>query len=191
MGSARFFAEFLRRPLSTGAVLPSSAELGRLMTDWMDFDNIQTVVELGPGTGAFTTEILGRTRPGTKYVGIEVNPTLAAYLRTKMPGIAVYDCSATSVKSCLRHSGSRHADAIVSGLPWAVFSDEKQDEILAAACSALRPDGAFATFGYVHGMVLPAARRFRSKLQETFRSVETSRVAWRNAPPAFVYRCLK
>ena len=187
----QFFGEFLRKPLTTGAVLPSSSNLGKLMVDWLDFDSIDTVVEFGPGSGVFTTEILARAKPGTKYLGLEINPVFADQLRAKLPGVQVYGRSAVAIGECLNESGSLHADAIVSGLPWAFFSDAEQDSILGAAASALRPYGSFATFAYVHAMMLPAARRFRAKLLREFRSVEASRVVWRNAPPAFVYRCLK
>ena len=53
----------------------------------------------------------------------------------------------------------------------------------------LRPGGQFATFAYVPGQALPAAHRLRRKLREVFSEVTTSRVVWRNTPPAFVYRC--
>src|ERR1039457_1491083 len=141
VANLRFFAEFLRRPLSTGAVLPSGPDLSRLMIEWLDFDRIDTVVEFGPGTGVFTTGILGRSRPGTKYLGLEVNPVFAERLRAQLPGVAFYGCSAAQVQECLHSAGSSHADAIVSGLPWAFFSDAQQDEILKAAAAALRPEG--------------------------------------------------
>jgi phosphatidylethanolamine/phosphatidyl-N-methylethanolamine N-methyltransferase len=187
----QFLGEFLRKPLATGAVLPSSSGLGRLMVDWLDFDSIRTIVEFGPGSGVFTTEILARSRPGTKFLGLEINPVFAERLRTSLPGVIVYGRSAVDVRECLSLSGCADADAIVSGLPWAFFSEEEQDSILGAATSVLRPGGAFATFAYVHALMLPAAQRFRKKLLRQFRSVEASRVAWRNAPPAIVYRCVK
>ncbi len=187
----RFFGEFLRKPKQTGAVLPSSSELSRLMVEWLDFDSIRTIVELGPGSGAFTQEILVRSHPGTKYLGLETNPVFAEHLRETLPGIAVYRRSAVTVRECLNLSGSERTDAIVSGLPWAVFSDDEQNRVLGAAASVLAPRGAFATFAYVHAAMLPGARSFRRKLLRVFQSVDVSRVAWRNAPPAFVYRCLK
>jgi len=37
----------------------------------------------------------------------------------------------------------------------------------------------------------PAGQRFRSLLNENFRSVEISPILWRNLPPAIVYHCQK
>ena len=36
---------------------------------------------------------------------------------------------------------------------------------------------------------IPAGRRFRGQLNESFSHVESSPTVWRNLPPAFVYRC--
>jgi len=189
--SLAFLGEFFRAPGQTGALLPSSPELCRLMLDWLDFEQLGTVVEFGPGTGAFTFEIAKRLRPGAKYLGLETNRSFAEHLGSSLPALEFQERSAAEVDECLQTSGNRCADAIVSGLPWAVFSDEEQCRILSAAASALELGGCFATFAYLHGLTLPAGRRFRKRLFETFRSVEISPVAWRNVPPAFVYRCRK
>ena len=50
----RFVEAFLREPLSVGSLWPSSTELSWAVVDGCDFDSGATVVELGPGTGAFT-----------------------------------------------------------------------------------------------------------------------------------------
>lgn len=80
---------------------------------------------------------------------------------------------------------------ILSGLPWAGFSRDPQQRLLAAVVNALRPGGRFATFAYIHASWLPSGRRFRRLLESSFRSVASAGVVWRNLPPAFVYRCEK
>ena len=55
--------------------------------------------------------------------------------------------------------------------------------------TVLRPGGQFVTFAYHAGTLLPAGRRFKKLLPRYFSSVEKSPTVWRNAPPAFVYRC--
>jgi len=161
------------------------------MVEWLDFESLQTVVEFGPGTGVFTFEIARRLKPEATYVGLETNKSFAAHLRSVLPELQFYERSAADVGPCLQMSGTASADAIISGLPWAAFSDEQQGRILDAAVSVLPPGGCFATFAYIHGLMLPAGRRFRNRLRNTFSTVDTSRVAWRNFPPAFVYRCRK
>ena len=80
-------------------------------------------------------------------------------------------------------------DAVICGLPWALFDDALQAEILAEISRAIGTTGAFTTFAYLHGMALGAARRFRLTLRETFEEVLVSATVWRNVPPAFVYVC--
>ena len=82
-------------------------------------------------------------------------------------------------------------DAIVCGLPWAVFGEEDQSDILRGMAAVLRPGGEFATFAYLQGLLLPAAGRFQRKLHRHFSRIERSRTAWMNFPPALVYRCRK
>ena len=80
-------------------------------------------------------------------------------------------------------------DLVVSGLPWAVFSDRDQTELLDTTIERMGEGARFATFAYLQGLLLPAGKRFRRKLDSRFREVETSRTVWRNLPPAVVYRC--
>jgi phosphatidylethanolamine/phosphatidyl-N-methylethanolamine N-methyltransferase len=81
------------------------------------------------------------------------------------------------------------ANLIVSGLPWSIFSDELQDSILAATAAGLTHDGVFSTFAYVHALKLKQARVFSEKLKKHFSDVQTSKVIWRNLPPAIIYHC--
>jgi phosphatidylethanolamine/phosphatidyl-N-methylethanolamine N-methyltransferase len=85
--------------------------------------------------------------------------------------------------------GIAQVDCIVSGLPWASFPDDMQTQYLDAMMTVLKPGGQFVTFAYLQGLLLPAGRRFRRKLDHYFSRVDRSRTVWLNLPPAFVYRC--
>ena len=84
--------------------------------------------------------------------------------------------------------GVTHCDAIVSGLPWASFPEELQDDILDAVLDVLKPGGTFATFAYLRGDKTELGQQFRRKLNDRFSDIELSRTVWKNIPPAFVYR---
>ena len=68
-----FISEFVRRPLSLGAIAPSSQTLAQIMVDSVDWANTGAVLEYGPGTGVFTQSIQSRMTPGTQFVAIEMN----------------------------------------------------------------------------------------------------------------------
>jgi phospholipid N-methyltransferase len=148
-------------------------------------------MEWGPGTGAFTKVILDRKPSDCRYVAMEINPDLCRILREKYPEIEICEESVADVVKVCEGECIEVVDCVVSGLPWAVFSDEKQDEFLEGMCCVLREGGQFTTFAYLHGYVLPAGQQFRRKLERYFSSVTRSKVVWMNLPPAFVYRCVR
>lgn len=186
-----FLKTFLRHPTQVGAIAPSSPALVKIMVDWFDWENARSVVEFGPGTGVFTQAITTKLHPDAKFFAIERSPDLVAATRTRCPGVTVYEDSVTRVASLCDQESIEQIDAIVCGLPWASFSDSLQSEIMETMLARLRPGGQFATFAYWQGIILPAGRRFSRRLHNSFTSVEKSPTAWRNLPPAFVYRCVR
>lgn len=161
------------------------------MMDSIDWDKAGGVVEFGPGTGVFTEAIVGRLRADATFFAIERSAELAEATRQRCPSATVHVDSATNVQQLCHLEGLEQVDAVVCGLPWAAFSRPLQDQLLDAIVEVLRPGGQFATFAYWQGVALPAGRRFSERLKQTFHSVDRSPTAWRNLPPAFVYRCVR
>lgn len=186
-----FLRQFARAPRSIGAVLPSSAALAEAMLAPVDFAAARTIVEFGPGTGAFTRSIAQRLLPHTGYVGIELNPSFCRGLALSFPHLRFVHGSVADLTHILAQHGVAAVDAIVCGLPWASLPIALQDRVFAAMDHALSPGGVFVTFAYVHGLGLPGAQALRRRLTRTFPQVSRSRVVWANVPPAFAYICHK
>ncbi|HZS46552.1 MAG TPA: methyltransferase domain-containing protein [Blastocatellia bacterium] len=187
----KFISTFLRKPVATGAIAPSSRWLAELMTEDMKLSQAETVVELGPGTGAFTKAIQEKIRPDALFLAIELNPQFAEELTLQFPDVNIINGSAEKFGEYLQQYGRSSADSVLCGLPWAGFSQDLQDRLLSAILKSLRPGGKFATFAYIHAAWLPPGRRFRQMLESNFSEVSMTRVVWRNLPPAFVYRCTR
>jgi phospholipid N-methyltransferase len=188
----RFLRAFVARPFATGAIAPSSRHLAAEMVGGMGLCDAQTVVEVGPGTGALTRAILDEIGPQTLLLAVELNPSFAAHLKQTLPArVEVVNGSGEHLDEYLRGCGREAADCVVCGLPWANFGRELQQRLLDGVLRALRPAGCFSTFTYMHAIGLPHGRRFARSLRASFTSVERSRLVWRNLPPAFVYRCRK
>jgi phospholipid N-methyltransferase len=187
----RFIREFLRRPGSIGAVVPSSSELSDLITDTAGVADADVVVEIGPGTGPFTEAILRKLKPGATFFAIEFNEPFVKLLRQKFPGASIHHDSAVNICPLLKSHGHTTCNAVVSGLPFASFADGMQDEVLRAVRDALVPGGVFATFAYWQGLMVPQGLRFRRRLHDEFSQVTTTKTVWGNVPPAFVYRAVK
>jgi len=185
----QFFAGFLRRPWTVGALAPSSGCLARLVLRRCPLRHAQTVVELGAGTGAITRLIRDRIGPDTKFLALELDATHVERLRERFPDVSVCRESAEHLASLLARHGCRSADCIISGLPWGNMSQRMQERILRQVLTCLRPGGRFCGFGYVHAKWYPSSRAFRENLATHFSRVHISRVVWRNLPPAFAYSC--
>lgn len=182
----RFVEAFIREPLVVGSLWPSSSSLSRAVVDSCEFQPGATVVELGPGTGAFTELLLKRMGGRGRLVALEISDTNVAVLRRRFaPCEIIHD----SAEYLTRYVGRHSADCIISGLAWGTMAPALQDRIFDAMLASLAGDGQFVAFGYIHAKWFPTSRRFRRRLLEHFPRVEATPIVWRNLPPAFVYRC--
>lgn len=187
-----YVSQFCREPRTIGAIAPSSRRLADKMIAPIDFNNARVIVEYGPGCGVFTRHVLSQIdRDRTIFFGLELNERMNRLASEKTPDATIFQDSAAAVRKYLQQYGVEHADAIISGLPWASFPESLQDEILSETVSGLPEGGIFTTFAYLHGLILPSGIRFRKKLQQHFSEVKTSPVVWGNLPPALVYWCRK
>lgn len=186
-GRLLFLREFLRNPARTGSFAPSSRHLAAAMIEPIPLQGAPVIVELGPGTGAFTQHIETRLAGRGRQVAVEVNPTLAARLAARHPRVDVLTADAARLPEILAGLGVQQVDVIVCGLPWAAFNPVTQAAILDAVKTVLTPEGAFTTFGYGIWRWTPAAKRMRNLLLAEFEEVVIGRTVTRNLPPAFVY----
>ena len=186
---SKFFREFLSRPRAVGALLPSSPQLATRMVNSIDWNSVEVALEYGPGTGAFTGHIIKRLDPDNRLLAIELSPQFAQLLTAQFPQATICTGNVADVAVICAEHNIGEVDAIVSGLPWAVFHDQDQEQYLDAMMTVLRRDGQFVTFGYLQGLLLPAARRFRRRLDKYFTTVEASSPVWANFPPAIYYHC--
>lgn len=187
----QFLGAFLREPARTGSLAPSSPDLAQAMIRGCDLKNARTVVEFGPGTGAFTRLILQRIGRPTTFFALELDDKHVRGLRHRFPGVHIHKDSAERIQDYLGQHRRKNADYIISGLPWANMPGPVQEQILSAVVTSLAPEGMFTTFTYVHAFWLPRARRFRKRLEHYFGGIRMSPIVWRNMPPALVYRCRK
>lgn len=186
-----FFKELFRPGNRLGAVAPSSPELARRITRYAGAGEAKNILELGPGTGAFTRELRAVKCPDARYLGIELSPAFVKALRQNYPDLQVeeadiqhYDFTAHTDKHGL-------FDSVVSGLPWASFPASVQDGAMDNVCRHMKDGATFCTFAYRVFDLLPAGVRFRKKLGEHFNSIEVSPTLFWNFPPAYVYICRK
>ena len=188
---AKFFKVFLRAPALTSAIIPSSPWLAERMVADIGLEQAKVVVELGPGTGAFTRAIQKEISPSTFYLAVEIDKVFASHLKRQFPRVHIVNDSAERLDQHLQNLGHASADCVLSGLPWAGFKNDEQQRLLGAVVRTLKPGGMMTTYAFNHVAWRPGARNFRKLLESNFSEVTTTRTEWRNLPPAFVYRCRK
>ena len=183
-GVFTFFWQWLKNPLRTAAVMPSSSELAYAMIAELP-EGTRRVIELGGGTGAITRELLAAGIHARQLLVLELNEELHAHLHARFPGVHVVLGDARSLPELASECGfldEGPADAIVSGLGLLTMPLVLQQEILAAAFDCLRPEGPLVQFTYG-----PAAPVAESVVRELRLDVHRGDFVLRNMPPATVY----
>ena len=116
LDEVRFIRSWLEKPLSTGAVAPSSKLLARTMAAYVDPQAAGPVIELGPGTGPVTEALVTQGVDPARLVLVEFNPTFCRLLRSRYPTATVVQGDAYSLQRLLGSLLREPAAAVVSGL---------------------------------------------------------------------------
>ncbi|MBQ0924049.1 class I SAM-dependent methyltransferase [Saccharopolyspora endophytica] len=185
--AARFLWEFVKSPTTTAAVGPSSRALAEQMVAPIPLTGDPVVVELGPGTGAFTEVIQRRLGGRGTHLAVELNEGWAADLGHRFPGVDSVCGNARSVPGLLAERGLAQADVVVSGLPWVAHAPVDGVPLVELLASVMAADGVFTQFAYTWTRWAPPARKQHADLKATFEETVVSRTVWRNLPPAVVY----
>lgn len=177
---------FVRNPRTVGAVAPSSRALARAMVAGLNMSGGARIVELGPGTGAITREIVPRLGPHARCLAIDIDPAFVTRLKRDHPQIEAVCGSAADLPQVLASLGFDRVDHILSGLPFASLPSAVTERILDAIAHVLPRGGTFTTFQYVHGYRSPLASAFRTTTTRHLGAPPVRRLVWRNVPPAYV-----
>jgi phosphatidylethanolamine/phosphatidyl-N-methylethanolamine N-methyltransferase len=178
----QFIRSWIEKPLSTGAVMPSSKALARVMAGYVDPKSAGPVIELGPGTGPVTEALVRRGVDPKRLILVEFNPDFCRLLRKRYPAATVVQGDAYRLRRLLETLVREPAAAVVSGLPLVTKPLRARLRLIADAMSLLAPGAPFVQFTYA--MVPPIPKAL------TGIKAEASELIWMNLPPArvWVYR---
>lgn len=194
MSLSVFAAQALSDFSATAAIAPSSPALARAMVVPLYRSRPSVVVELGPGTGAMTQELVRRVTGEPRILAFEVNRRFVDYLRSQFtaPHIEVIGRGAEYLADELDQRGIDKVDAVVSSLGLGLLPEPLVNNLIDTIAKRLDPAGVFTQFQYVHRMRMdegrPAFFDAEPLLRRRFDRVRR-RVIFRNLPPAFVYEC--
>jgi phospholipid N-methyltransferase len=172
----KFIKQFLLHPRRTGAIMPSSPDLAEAMLEPVDFAKANHIVELGPGTGAFTNLILSRMKKDSKLTVLELNEEFCKQLsKIKDPRLEIINGDALKLSTYIKST-----DYIISGLPLNNFSKEHHKKIVEEVKKVVKR--AYVQFHY--------SKLGEKYLTKEFKKIKTKTVL-RNIPPAIVYTCIQ
>ncbi len=219
-GYRLFFSQFLRRYHTTGAILPSGRHLARALCRYLPTDadgpakhagasangtpsmGPCQILEVGPGTGPATAEIVRRLRGCDRLCLVELNEEFVRYLKERFEREAEFQRAADRcqiVHDRLENlPAETRYDFIVSGLPLNNFTLEDVRQLLGAFERLMKPGGVLSFFEYIairraKAALSPAADRERlrgiGRLLEEFLSGRELKCdsIWLNVPPAYVH----
>jgi len=197
-----FYRQFRKHFLTTGAIAPSGRFLAKTVIGPMaNRDKPARILEVGPGTGAFTKQIVKHMNPGDQLDLVELNEAFAELLEQQFQTRPEFQQHAESsrVHVCpLQEFNPEYQyDFIISGLPMNNFSPDLVKEIYESFIRLLKPGGVLSYFEY---MYVRPFRRVVSTSSERSRIREIDNVidgylnqyrfqrnwVFANVPPAWV-----
>jgi phosphatidylethanolamine/phosphatidyl-N-methylethanolamine N-methyltransferase len=202
-----FYSQFRSNFSTTGAIAPSSPHLAKAIVLPLSQRSCRpvSVLEVGPGTGSFTHQILRHLRSGDSLDIFELNPKFYSFL---IKSLDFRHLSAAGVRCHIYNADIRtlneqtQYDFIISGLPFYAFEPETVSQILAIYMDHLSPTGVLSYFEYVltpefkSKFLKPAERDRLIRVAKTVRGFVQKyeykcNEVWWNLPPAKARYCRK
>ena len=149
-----FFGQFRSQYYTTGSILPSSRALGRALTRPLrSAAPPRTILEVGPGTGAVTAEIVRSLKEDDRLDIVEINPQFVAVLNRRFaeePSFRRRRHQSRIIHAPLQElPGQGIYDFMISGLPLNNFSLALVKDIFRSYERLLRPGGTLSYFEYL------------------------------------------
>ena len=184
MSKSTFLKQFFQQKKMVGSVVPSSRFLSAKMLNHLPLKQAKFIIELGPGSGVFTENILAKMGDDSQLLVIELNEQFHNELSAKIthPNFNLFHDSADQLGVLLQKMGGDKADIIISSLPLANFPIDLRDSLLDIIQTYLKDDGYFVQFQYS----LQAKKYIKKRFPNT--KINFTPL---NLPPAFVYSCQK
>ena len=178
MMGGRFLVNFLKNPLRNASIVPSSRYAASKMLAGIDFEAVRYVVELGPGTGVFTQEILNRVHSDAEVLAIELEESYIEKLEFfENPQFEVIQGSACGMRGLVQEKGWPKVDLVISSLPFVLPVDVKE-KLFTYLQECTQNGTTFRWFTYLPALMKPHYREFGFELHG---------FVPRNFPPMWIY----
>jgi phospholipid N-methyltransferase len=176
------------RDKNVASITPTSSFGIEKVCSKIDFSKRTVIVEYGPGTGVFTKYILDHMTSDSKLILIERNEDFINILNQSFqdPRLSVYHDSAENVELLLKANGEKHADYVISGIPFSFLPPKLRNIVVERSFACLREGGKFLAYQTFYQL----DRFLKVYLNKYFKLVYTS-YCLRNAPPLRIFEAVK
>jgi ornithine lipid N-methyltransferase len=178
------FVTQLRRGNPIASIAPSSRWLSRTTVRNIAWDRVDTLIELGAGTGPITRVLAERARPDCRVLVVERDHDFARLLRQRfgsLPNFEIVEGDARDLDTLLAARGITQVDHVISGLPVPSFPLELRQALFRLVRKILRPEGTFNQITEIAWVYWPLYRKYFDHVQFAFEP--------RNLPPSGAYFC--
>ncbi|MEQ9410658.1 MAG: methyltransferase domain-containing protein [Fuerstiella sp.] len=198
-----FFQQFRQRFETTGAIAPSSRFLAKSMVRYLARRGEESVrvLEIGPGTGPVTRQIIPLIRSGDRLDIVELNESFVEILNGRFQSDPEWKQAAGFSEihqlPVQEFQPEQKYDFVISGLPLNNFPADLVELISNAYFDLLKPGGVLSYFEYmfvrpIRKTVTRGDERIRiSRIDEIMQAhCDRHRIQrdsiWVNVPPAWV-----
>lgn len=197
-GAGQFVKELITHPTEVGAFTPCSKYTAQTIVEPIKKSTQKRlrILEIGPGTGVITHQIVGAMAPDATLDLVEINPTFCQLLReqfTDQQNVTLYQMS------ILDFVPETQYDVVISALPLNAFEHSFVEQVLSKFKSLVKPGGSFS-YVELRG-IMPIKKVFSSEksaslLEAKLNTInafkteylEESITVMRNLPPIYVHR---
>jgi phospholipid N-methyltransferase len=179
-----FFIHCIKNLKETGAVAPSSKFLARDLVEPLSTaigkdDSPFNILELGPGTGSLTQEIVKLLRPDDHLDLVEIQEKFFEVITQKFrsSNISIY------FRDILQFQSNQHYKFIFSSLPYDNMPHNIIRKIWQKKLSLCAPEAYICYFKYMK------FKEFKCKYEEQMvnKYKQNKKIVFRNLPPAKIY----
>jgi phosphatidylserine decarboxylase len=195
-----FLRAFKAQSATVGAFMPTARFAARAMCSaCAAHTGPKRVLEVGAGTGAITREIVRHIGSVDAFVVVELEPTLAEFLRKRF-AVEPHFAQARAQSQVLQQSildlpTTQQFDYIISAIPFNNCQPQFVESVFTHYKALLRPSGVLSYIEYIGGrwlkLRLTAGANIRGVNAIVVRQLHAHEfrrdVVWRNAPPAWVH----
>ncbi len=145
-------------------------------------EEVGTAIELGPGSGAVTRELVKKLGTNSKLIVVEMQSKFADQLEEEFeddPRVRVYRGSAESIEEIMEKEDETEATHVFSSIPMSIIPRPIVDNILESTSRVMAPNGKLVVF--------QCRFKIGGILRDHFPNARLESIEILNLPPLLVY----